>query len=79
MRASEALVERLREKQGDRTQSAMAKELGITQSMLSRLYRGEREIGIDLLLKVAVRYPDIALFFFADYMSAVHRRNEGNP
>jgi transcriptional regulator with XRE-family HTH domain len=57
------LVEKLKEKQGDRTQAELASDLGITQIMLSRLYSGQREIGLDTLRKIASRYPDLAFLF----------------
>lgn len=72
MRATELLVEKLKEKQGDRTQAELASDLGITQIMLSRLYSGEREIGLDTLRKIASRYPDLAFLFLATDMRPVH-------
>ena len=49
-------AENLRELIGDRSVSAVAKEIGIPQQTLSRYLRAQREIGIENLCKIADYY-----------------------
>ena len=72
------LVRQLKQRQGDRTQAEFAKFLGISQPMLSRLYRQERNIGLDTFLQIARRYPDLAFFFLSQNISTVHQCYEGS-
>jgi len=68
-----SLIESLKEKQGDKTQVEFARELGISQSVLSRIYRSERRIGRRVAAKIAERFPlmafDLAGFLLAPDMT----------
>ena len=65
--ATQALVGRLRERQGAMTQAAFADYLGITAGFLSHLYRGRRrQIGLKALLRIGKRYPDLVSCFLDD-------------
>ncbi len=55
------LVRRLKDLQGDKTQTEFANELGVSQSNLSRIYSGDRSIGVDVARKIRMRFPELAL------------------
>lgn len=47
--------------QGDKSQAEFAKEIAISQSYISRIYRGERNFGPKLARKLKAAYPHLAL------------------
>jgi len=55
------IIEKLKEKQGEKSQTEFAAELGITQSYLSKIYAGERRITLDMAKRIQVRFPELAL------------------
>jgi transcriptional regulator with XRE-family HTH domain len=55
------MVGRLRKLQGNKNQREFASELGLSQSQLSRLYTGERGIGLRTAQLIVQRYPELAL------------------
>lgn len=71
-----SLVEKLKQLQGTKTQSEFATELGIDQSTLSRIYSGERRIGLEAARQIKNRFPDlsfeIAAFLLAGDMPTIH-------
>ena len=69
MKAKKTLVDRLRERQSGRTQDEYAQFLGISRSMLSRLYSEDRQIGVDTLTRICERYPDLAYLFLSESVS----------
>lgn len=68
-----SLVDRLKERQGDKTQMQFATELGITQSALSRIYSKDRRIGPRVAGRIRARFPElsfeIAAFLLGDDMT----------
>lgn len=72
MEAKQVLVERLRERQGDRSQNEYAEFLGISRAMLSRLYSQDRQIGVETLTRICERYPDLAYLFLSESVSSVY-------
>lgn len=54
------LIEKLKVLQGRKTQEEFAAELGISQSQLSRIYQGDRRVGIKLARRIRQRYPELA-------------------
>lgn len=75
MKAAQSLIERLRERQGNRNQTTFAEFLGISLPTLSRLYSGEREVGMDTLMQIGKVYPDLAFLFLSE--SVVEGRDDG--
>ena len=53
------LVEALKERQGDRSQSDFAAEIGIQQGSLSKLYLGYRSVGPEMAAKIIQRFPEL--------------------
>lgn len=49
----------LRFKMGTRRQRDFARELGVSQSMVSRVLSGERVFGARLIARIAAVYPDL--------------------
>lgn len=47
---AEELVAMLKDRQGNLTQQAFAKEIGCSMQMLSQVYKGERSIGNEKIL-----------------------------
>jgi len=47
------LVEMLKARQGDRSVEQYAHELGLTMSYLYLIYRGERNVNVDSIRKIA--------------------------
>ena len=72
MEAKQVLIERLKERQGTRSQNEYAEFLGISRAMLSRLYSQDRQIGVDTLTRVCERYPDLAYLFLSESVSSVN-------
>ena len=70
MDAKQEIVNRLRERQGARTQAEYAEWLGISRPMLSRLYSDDpeqkRRIGVDSLTRICEKYPDLAYLFLSE-------------
>ena len=70
------LIEKLKELQGDKSQQQFARELGINQSALSRIYSGDRRIGVRVARKIRKRYPDLAFdvaaFLLGEDMTTEH-------
>lgn len=58
-KSAEQLIMHLRDRQRDRTQREFALELGISESMLSRLYFGSRRPGIDVLTRIYTAFPSL--------------------
>lgn len=56
-----SLVEELKRRQAGKSQEVFAAEIGITQSMLSRLYSGERTVGKAVARRIKRRFPDLTL------------------
>jgi transcriptional regulator with XRE-family HTH domain len=54
------LTDILRRYQGDLTQQAYARRLGISESALSLVYAGKRGIGVEVLRALARAFPDAA-------------------
>jgi transcriptional regulator with XRE-family HTH domain len=72
------LIDRLKERQGDKTQAEFASYLGISQSALSRIYSGERTIGQGVARKIKRRYPDLAFALAAFLLDEnITRDNSG--
>lgn len=55
------IQDRLRELQGEKTQSEFAAEIGIDQSTLSRLMRGEIALGRRTAQMLCRRFPELSL------------------
>lgn len=72
MEAKQILVQRLKERQGSRSQTEYAEFLGISRAMLSRLYSQDRQIGVDTLTRVCEKYPDLAYLFLSESVSTIH-------
>ncbi len=53
------LADKLKRKQGGKTQGAFAAELGMTQPHLSMFYAGQRGISRELALSIQAKYPDL--------------------
>ena len=53
------LVEELKSRQGERDTRAYAKDLGINEAALARIYRGERLIGESIGRRIVKVYPDL--------------------
>lgn len=53
------LLDELKKRQGARAQADFARELGITPAALSRIYKGDRQIGISIARRIRKRYPDL--------------------
>ena len=53
------LILELRHRQGVRTQREFAQCLGISESMLSRLYLGSRRPGVEVLRRIEQAFPDL--------------------
>lgn len=70
MEAREKLIKRLRERQGSRGQNDFAVFLGISPGMLSRLYKGDRNVGLDTLICVAERYPELGYLFLTEAVAS---------
>ncbi len=72
------LIEKLQERQGNKTQAEFAAELGITQAALSRIYSEDRSIGIKVAKRISKRFPDLAFevaaFLLADDIPTEHRQ-----
>ena len=62
----DALIEALRQKQGNQTLDEFGRFLGVDHTTLSRIYNGERGIGIHTLRKIVAKYPDFVSFFVSD-------------
>lgn len=72
MKANATLVQRLKEQQGERTQAEFAKFLGISRSTLSRLYSGERRVGLETLRRIGERYPNLVSLFLSESVSLIN-------
>ena len=57
----EQVVELLRDKQGDTTNRAFAQLLGVHESYLSKVYKGEIPIGAILVRGLANAYPELQI------------------
>lgn len=72
------LVDKLKERQGEKSQMEFATELRISQGTLSRIYSGDRNIGTRAARKIRQRFPDLAFdlaaFLFADDIPTEHRQ-----
>lgn len=55
------VVELLREKQGEMTNRAFAQLLGVHESYLSKVYKGEIPIGAILVRGLANAYPELQM------------------
>jgi transcriptional regulator with XRE-family HTH domain len=66
------LVQALKDRQQNEglTQQGMAAKLGISQSTLSRLYAGKRDLGIESLEQIIRAYPELSGFFLAEHMQS---------
>jgi transcriptional regulator with XRE-family HTH domain len=53
------LLEKLKAAQGHRPQQEFARELGISQTMLSQIYRKERRIGLRVGRAICRKYPSL--------------------
>jgi transcriptional regulator with XRE-family HTH domain len=64
---SKGIIEPLKEKQQCRglSQEAMSERLGITQSTLSRLYTGKRDLGMQTLRRIIRVYLGLAVLQYA--------------
>lgn len=62
------LIEGLKERQksAGMNQEAFADHLGISQSMLSRLYAGKRDVGIRTFQQIMKVYPELAFVFLSE-------------
>lgn len=63
------MIAELQRRQGTSTQTEYARMLGVSQATLSRIYAGERRIGMRLAKRLAVMYPDL-IFVLAAYLLA---------
>lgn len=72
------LIDKLKERQGDKSQMEFAAEIGISQGALSRIYSGDRTIGTKAARKIRQRFPelafDLASFLLADDMPAAQTK-----
>jgi len=71
------LIDELKARQGERSQLDFAEnELGISQSHLSRIYSGDKKIGLESLRKIVRRYPElrneVIAFLLGDDMPTDH-------
>ena len=57
-------------RQAGLTQVQFAQRLGISQATLSRLYNGQRQIGITTLTRIIEAYPDLAPLFLPPDISS---------
>ena len=59
------MIDSLKQKyrQAGLTQVQFAQRFGISQATLSRLYNGQRRIGITTLTRIIEAYPDLAPLF----------------
>ncbi len=72
-----SLIAELKAKQGDRSQQDFAaSELGCSQAQLSRIYSGDKAIGVSVLKKIIRRYPElereVIAFLLSDDMPIEH-------
>mgnify|MGYP000934973357 CR=1 FL=1 len=62
------LTELMRELQGAESQEAFARRIGVAQTLISKIYRGERDPGIKVARGLAKAFPeridDIQALFF---------------
>jgi len=79
MEAKQVLIQRLRERQGNRTQNEFADFLGISRAMLSLLYSEERKVGVDTLTRIGEKYPDLAYLFLSESVREVNMPGEDRP
>lgn len=79
MEAREKLIKRLRERQGSRGQNDFAVFLGISPGMLSRLYKGDRNVGLDTLVCVAERYPELGYLFLTEAVASSQQTQVVEP
>ena len=49
----------LRERQGDLSQRAFARHLGVSPALLSLIYRGKARLGVSASRRVLARYPEL--------------------
>ncbi len=72
MDIEKAIAERLTEVAGDMTQGQLAKEIGISQSQLSRLLNGKTTLTLRAARRICKRFPslsaDIQAFLLANDM-----------
>lgn len=56
--------------QGELTDTAFAKQLGVSRSQLWRIKNRRCAVGIDFMEKFMIAYPDRSLsdYFFTDYV-----------
>lgn len=59
VRTTVSLMEALKARQGTRSQQEFADELGIGQSYLSQLYRGEKHLSRDAARRIAQNVPEL--------------------
>lgn len=59
MSARDKLVARLREKQGSMPMYKFAESMRVDPGMLSKIYSGDREIGIMTLGSIQYAFPDL--------------------
>jgi transcriptional regulator with XRE-family HTH domain len=60
------------------TQAEFAAHLGISAGFLSHLYGGTRQIGLDTMLRITERYPDLAYLFLAESVPSKSPQIEGD-
>lgn len=60
MNAKQQLIDGLRQKQGDMALYKFAEMIRIDQGLLSKIYAGEREIGVTTLGSIQYVFPDLA-------------------
>lgn len=65
------LTEALRKLQGEKSQGEFARELGIPQSTLSRIYSGQMELTLRTARRICRHYPELA----ADVQAFLLRRD----
>lgn len=71
-----SFIEKLKEKQGKRSQLDFAADLHIDQSILSRLLRGERRKSWRILANIFAKYPSLLQIFITDYSDVVQGTEE---
>lgn len=55
------LIEKLKAKQGDMSDTDFAEKLGMSRTMLALVYNGQRQPGLEFLKAVIKAFPDLQL------------------
>ena len=73
------LIEKLKEKTEETSQSQVGREIGVTQVMVGYIVRGERTPGPKTLRGIVKAYPELTRYAWFFLLEKYLKQNGSNP